>query len=165
MNITTILLAIRDKVRELNSPTARLEVELLPENEEQYQRTGLGAKPRVVVGYWGSEFSKSKDTFGAIQDEEFLLGVEISSPRLYNNPNGSGLLETSAAVRGMLLGFTPPDCSRPMLLRSVSSPARMDGFWKCEIVFTAYTVAVQVEPTSAATLLQTVVYNPPAFTQ
>lgn len=116
-----------------------LRVELFPDNPREYRLN----HPRgaLLVQFTASKFGESRATDAIIQRREVALAVTTMIRSLNGEGGAVGMMDR---VRGALLGFAPPDCSK-LRMRSEQFVQEQDGLWQYVSLFVTETWAVETE--------------------
>lgn len=127
-----ILEAVRARLAELP-----LAAELWPEGKEKYRLNHPNGA--ALVGYAGAQFSHARDVGLSVQDREMIIPVILCFRQL-NGPNGA--IDMLDRVRGLLLGFAPPDCTK-FLLQSERFAGQDDRLWWYQLDVGCRTLALE----------------------
>lgn len=127
-----ILESVRARLEELP-----LSAEFWPEGEKKYFLAHpVGA---ALVGYAGTSYSPSRDTFAVIQKKEINLSIILVFRQL-NGPDGA--VDMLDRIRRLLVGFRPPDCGK-LHMQSERFAGQDDGIWWYELALTCTGMLVE----------------------
>ncbi|MFO0387566.1 MAG: Gp37 family protein [Flavobacteriales bacterium] len=112
----------------------------LPEFQKEFEKQI--DRYKITVAYKGSKFEDVHTTAHVAQFEDVMIDVTIESRKL-RGPGG--VYPLMAAVRNLLLGFEPTDCSR-MTLKESSFTDLETNTWSYSFTFVTRGMVVEVDP-------------------
>lgn len=136
-----ITLAILGDIRsQLRDALADVEVDLFPDNPSTYRF--IHPKGAVLIGYAGSDYDMTDDTFGIVQTRKLTLSLTVFGRGVHHDAGAIGLLDR---VRLAITGYQPKHCNKIHLV-SERYLHQDGGAWQYELKIRTETQSVQTCP-------------------
>lgn len=136
MSITLDILGdVRSKVRK---ELPDIEVDLFPDNPNSYRF--MHPKGVVLIGYAGSDYEMTDDTFGIVQTRKLTFSLTVIGRGVHNDAGAVALLDR---VRLVITGCKPKHCNKIHLM--AEKYLHQDGgAWQYELKVRCETQSVEV---------------------
>ncbi|URL01243.1 Gp37 family protein [Avibacterium sp. 20-126] len=137
MSATQLILS--DIERHLKDNLPEWDVELFPNDPSSYSLSHINGA--VLISYLASKFDSPRPTSAVTQSRHVQIALTVITRDLHNDVGALNLLD---ALRLLIVGFRPSNCSECWLINEFFNGADEEtGIWQYQLILQTDTMQVQ----------------------